>query len=118
MAIPKYLQDKADLNDKTKPGRHRKKAKIRENRLAKQYGGRASYNSGAVFGDNDVKFDGFEIEDKNIERGSYALKAEYLKEIQRKCKPGNTGILLINFEVIDQEYAVLPWEDLKYLLRL
>ncbi len=116
MSIPKHLQDRVNLKDNTLAGSKRKRATKRENWLAQELSGRKTVNSGAAFHENDVTTDAVEIEDKTTSRKSFSLQADYLKEVEKKCKAGKIPVLTVNFETTEQTYAVIRWEDFKYLI--
>ena len=116
MSIPKFLQDKVDRKDPLNPAQRRKRSGKRESGLAKELGGRATVNSGATFGENDVVTDYAEIEDKTTLKNTYSLSADYLEEVAKKCALSKIPILTVHFETRNKTYAVIPWEDLKFLL--
>ena len=116
MSIPKFLQDKVDRKDPLNPAQRRKRSGKRESGLAKELGGRATVNSGATFGENDVVTDYAEIEDKTTLKNTYSLSADYLEEVAKKCALSKIPILTVQFETRNKTYAVIPWEDLKFLL--
>ena len=63
----------------------RKNSQKQENRLAKEFGGRTTANSGATFSENDVKTPDFDIEAKTTKSSQFILKVADLKKMQRKC---------------------------------
>lgn len=116
MSLPKHLQKRIELADPSNPGSKRRRAGKRENRLAKELGGRTTVNSGAAFHQNDVITDEVEIEDKTTTKGSFTLKADYLLEVEQKCKVGKMPVLTVHFETTGEAYAVIKFADFKYLI--
>ncbi len=106
--LPKHLQNL----DTTPQVRGRKY----ESNVAKALKGRLAVNSGATFGQNDIIADYCEVEAKLTTNSSYSLKAEYFKEVKNKCAITKIPLMVINFEAHKSTLAVMPMEDLEFLL--
>lgn len=106
--LPKHLQNL----DTTPQVRGRKF----ESTVAKALKGKLTVNSGATFGQNDIIADYCEIEAKLTTHDSYPLKAKYFEEVRRKCGVKKIPLMVINFEAHKVTYAILPVEDLEFIL--
>jgi hypothetical protein len=75
----------------------RKRSVKQEKALAKRYNGRATSNSGASFGENDINSEHFSIEAKFTDAKSYKITmVEFLKLVNR-CPSGKIPIEIIEF---------------------
>jgi len=77
-----------------------------ETNLAKKFKGRTTANSGARFGENDVKSDDFEVEAKTTKSRQFILKLEDLHKMERKCRITKKAVFVIQFEDTGEEYAL------------
>lgn len=100
----KYLDDK--LAKPTDKSYNRKRSDKQEKKLAKEFGGKTTINSGATFGQNDIITPVFEIEAKTTSKKSFTLKLEDLKKLQRKCDKNKVPIFIVEFEGND-EYVIV-----------
>lgn len=82
-----------------------------EKDLAKKFGGRTTSNSGARFGENDVKSDKFEVEAKTTKSKQFILKLEDLHKMQRKCRVTKKAVFVIQFEETGEQYALTSLID-------
>ncbi len=96
----------------------REKSNKQETRLAKTFGGKITSNSGARFGENDVKTPLFDIEAKTTESKQYILKLSELKKMEGRSKFDKTPLFIIEFATDGSEYAVINITELLNLLRL
>ena len=94
----------------------RSRSKRQESKLAKDLKGYGTKNSGATFGENDVITDFCEIEAKITGAESFVVKYLDLLKLVDKCNVGKIPIMVVEFEKHKKGYAVLPYEDLKYLI--
>lgn len=109
MGKPKWLN-----KDKTTRARSGKQ----ENRLAKTFGGRPTSNSGATFNENDVVTPDFEIEAKTTYNKQFPLKAQEIKNMNKKCKFGKVALFIVEFEKESEEVVVIRTADFLRLLGL
>lgn len=105
MAEPKWLFGKPD-----KKNSNTGKAKTQENRLASKLGGRRYSNSGARFGENDVRTPDFDIEAKTTAGKGYRITVKELDQISKRASSGKIPLQIINFEGRG-EYVVLQYTD-------
>lgn len=107
---PKYL-DKLLEGSST-----RERSSKQESRLAKELRGKVTINSGATFGQNDVFTDFCEVEAKTTQKESFSLKLSDWRKLKKKCDCGKFPIMVIDFEGTSNSLAVLPYDDLAYLI--
>lgn len=96
----------------------RERSNKQEKRLAKTFGGRTTANSGATFGENDVKTPEFDIEAKTTKSKQFILKLEDLKKMQRKTRVDKKPLFIINFEETGDEFILLSISDFLEISRL
>lgn len=89
----------------------RKRSDKHEKSVVKRFGGRQTPNSGAVFGENDVRTDMFEIEAKTTKNDGYRITAAELKQIRNKCRQGRIPAQIIEFSEHHVEYIILSTAD-------
>lgn len=89
----------------------RSRSDKQETRLAKKFGGRKTSNSGAKFGENDVKTPDFSIEAKTTKSEQFILKLKELKKMQTKTPFHKKGLFAINFENTGDEFILLSLSD-------
>lgn len=82
-----------------------------EVRLAKEMGGRKTANSGARFGENDVKTPDFDIEAKTTMSAQFILKVADLKKMQRKCSLNRIALFIIEFSEHGEEMVLINKAD-------
>lgn len=82
-----------------------------EKKLAKEMGGRLFANSGAKYGENDVKTDKFEIEAKTTEAKSFILKVSEIEALHKKCRIDKIGLFIIEFSKHGEELVILRKAD-------
>ncbi len=87
-----------------------------ENRLAKTLGGKATANSGARFGENDVIMPAFEVEAKTTQASSFTLKMADIEKAENKCNIMKSVAFIVEFASHKREFVVLDIEDFKKLL--
>ena len=104
MALPSYI-------GREKPTRDR--SAKQEKRLAKSFGGRTTSNSGAKFGENDIKTPDFEIEAKTTYAKQFPLKLETLKSAAKKCPFEKIPLLIVEFDGGERkdEYVIIERGD-------
>lgn len=107
---PKWLNNlEAKESTRAKSGKQ-------ETRLAKSLQGRTTINSGATFGQNDVTTDFCEIEAKTTDKGSFTVKMSDLEKMHKKCDAKKIPIMVVEMRSYHKEYAVIRFDDLKYLI--
>lgn len=114
MPIPKFLSEESQRKDNTT----RARSKRQETRIASDLGGRTTINSGATFGENDVRTDWCEVEAKTTKKSSYPLKVGEWQKLRTKCDVKKIPMMVITFESDEMDLAVLPYDDLVYLIGL
>jgi hypothetical protein len=114
--LPKHFTKRLDLTDTSNKANNRKRSDKRESSLAKELQGGTFINSGATFKQNDVFTDYCEIDDKTTSKNSFSLNTDLLETVKRKCDVAKIPIITVHFEEKNKTYAVIAWEDLKYLL--
>ncbi len=77
-----------------------------EKRLVKQFS-----NSGAKFGENDLRTPELEIEAKTTAKDGYRLTVEEFRKATRKCSSGRTPVMVIEFSEHGEEFIVLRLAD-------
>lgn len=82
-----------------------------ENRLAKSFNGRATNNSGATFGENDVKTPEFSIEAKTTKSEQFILKLKELRKMQTRTPIHKKGLFAVNFEKTGDEFILITLSD-------
>jgi len=108
MKMPKHLQEKVTT---------RSRSKKQESNLAKVFKGRATLNSGATFGENDVLTDFCEIEAKTTKHKSFKLNLDDLKLMRKKSSIVKTPIMVLAFEDnLKEQYAILKLSDLAFYI--
>ena len=98
------------------PKTTRQRSSKQESRLAKQLHGHTTINSGATFGQNDVVTDFCEIEAKTTLKESFSLKLSDWRILRKKCAGDKIPIFIIDYEQSKDTLAVLPYEDLQFLI--
>lgn len=90
----------------------RKRSEKHEKSIAKKFGGgRLTSNSGARFGENDVRTDQFDIEAKTTDSEGYRITAAELRQIRNKSSAGRIPAQIINFNKYGEEYIILSTAD-------
>lgn len=98
------------------PETTRSRSKRSESSVAKLLKGKLTINSGATLGQNDIVTDFAEIEDKTTAKESYRISLADWDKLVKKADTGKIPMLTVNFEHRDLRLAVLPLDDLVYLL--
>lgn len=107
MSSPKWL---------TAEKSNRKEADKFDRGFAKKHGGRTYSNSGAKFGENDVRIGEYDFETKFTIHKQYGLKAQEFKNVQRKAGMSRVGVEVIRFTTEDIEVAVIDLQTLMGLI--
>jgi len=94
----------------------RKRSGKQEKALREKFGGKLASNSGARFGENDIKSEDMEIEAKTTQAIGYRLTIKELDGIEKKCKMGKIPVQVIQFEQNGKSYAVLPLTEFEALI--
>lgn len=94
----------------------RQRSGKQESKIAKQLKGHVAINSGATFGQNDVITDFCEVEAKTTEKESFSLKLSDWRKLRKKCASDKIPIMVIDFESCKDNLAVLPYDDLMFLI--
>jgi len=102
MGRPKWLGEEKSTRDRSYK---------QEKRLAKKFGGRPTANSGARFGENDVKTDEYSIEAKTTGKKQFTIKQADLDLMEAKTPVGKIPLFAINFEQSGKEYILLSQND-------
>ena len=89
----------------------RKNSKKQETRLAKEFGGRTTANSGATFGENDIKTKEFDIEAKTTKSNQFILKVSDLQIMHRKAGLDKIALFIIEYSEAGEEVVVLNKAD-------
>jgi hypothetical protein len=89
----------------------RKKSGAHEKSIVKKFGGRLTSNSGASFGENDIKTDMFDIEAKITDGEGYRITAAELIQIRNKSTAGRIPAQIIKFNKYGTEYIILSTAD-------
>lgn len=108
---PKYLEKL--YSGKTT----RERSSKQESRIASELNGRTTINSGATLGENDVVTDFMEVEAKTTQKESFSLKLSDFRKLKKKAKVGKIPAMVIDFESSKDSLAVLPYDDLIYLIQ-
>ena len=103
--MPKWLDN---LGDKEPT---RKKSDKQENRLAKEFGGRKTSNSGAKFTENDVKSPSFDIEAKTTTSSQYIMKMSEIEQMERRADKNKIPIFVVEFNKHDREFVIMDKQD-------
>jgi len=96
----------------------RKRSDKHEKSIQKRFGGRQTSNSGARFGENDLKSALFDIEAKTTANDGYRITASELKQIRNKSSAGRIPAQIIRFEKDGSEYIILSTTDFLDLIGL
>lgn len=75
-------------------------------------------NSGATFGENDLKTPEFEVEAKTTSSKGYRVTAAEIKSIRDKCNSSKVPLQIIEFSEHKEEVVVLSLTDFMNLLKL
>lgn len=110
---PKYLDGL--LMDK--PPTNRLRSQRQESRIARELKGMTTINSGATFGQNDVVTDFCEVEAKTTTKASYSLKMSDWNKLRKKCAGVKIPIMVVDFEMDEKSLAVIPYDDLIFLIQ-
>lgn len=97
------------LDGKDKPTRVA--SQKQENRLAKEFKGRVTSNSGATFSENDVKTPKFDIEAKTTQSGQYILKLTDIEKMERKADKNKVPLFIVEFAIAGREFVIISKED-------
>ena len=89
----------------------RDKSTKQEKRLAKDFGGKVTKNSGATFGENDVVTPEFEIEAKVTDSSQFVVKMDDIRKMERKANKDKTPIFVIEFRKSNREFVMIGKED-------
>lgn len=100
--LPKFKSD----SNKT-----RVRSKRQEQKLAKDFGGRVTVNSGAKFSENDVLSADFDIEAKTTGGKGYRITVAELKKIRDKAHAGRVPIEVIEFSEHGETYVVIALHE-------
>lgn len=102
---PKWLESRGE----DKPTRFA--SERQEKRIAKEFGGRKTPNSGASFGQNDVKTPKFDIEAKTTKSEQYILKMADIHTMERKADKNKIPLFIIEFDKHGREFVLLDKAD-------
>lgn len=102
MAKPKWLGNEQPT---------RKLSENQEKRLAKDFGGRKTVNSGATFGQNDVITKEFEIEAKTTKSKQFILKISDMAKMFKKCSIDKIALFIVEFSEEKEEFVILRKDD-------
>lgn len=94
---------------KDKPTRHG--SEKQEKRLAKEFGGKKTANSGARFSQNDVVSKEFDIEAKTTKHNQFILKVDDLQKMHRKAGLEKIALFIIEYSEAGEEVVVLNKAD-------
>ena len=89
----------------------RSRSTKQERGLAKKLGGRVTSNSGARFGENDVKTRLFDIEAKTTKSKQYIIKEQELEKMETRASAGRVPVFVIGFEDTGRSYAMIPLSE-------
>jgi len=89
----------------------RKASEKQEHRIAKEFGGRKTANSGATYGQNDVKTPLFDIEAKTTKSNQFILRLADIHTMERKSDKDKTPLFIIEFENAGREFVLLDKQD-------
>lgn len=89
----------------------RKASEKQEKRIAKEFKGRKTANSGASFGENDIKTPKFDIEAKTTKSTQYILKMAELRQMERKADKDKIPLFIIEFAQENREFIIISKED-------
>jgi hypothetical protein len=103
---PKWIEKK--INPTT-----RSRSKKQEKKIAKDFGGYATFNSGATLGQNDVLTSSFEFECKTTTKSSYTVKLAEMKVLEKKAHVNKIPVFVIQFEDAQKSYALIDLETFK-----
>lgn len=95
----------------------RERSSRQESRIASEINGRTTINSGATFGENDVVNDFMEVEAKTTLHDSFSLKLADFRKLKKKAKVNKIPAMVIDFENSHDSLAVIPYDDLIYLIQ-
>lgn len=107
MGNPKWLDGK--------PEPTRKASEKQESRIAKELGGRKTANSGASFGENDIKTPDYDIEAKTTKSDQYILKMADINTMERKADKNKIPLFIIEFAKTGREFVLMDKEDFLHL---
>jgi hypothetical protein len=110
------MSDFKFLKNKTEPTT-RFRSNKQEKKLAKKLGGNTTINSGATFSQNDVVSPIFEVEAKTTNKNSFALSVNDLHKCQERCSHDRIPIMVIEFEKLGSEYAVIELQTLLSIIK-
>lgn len=94
----------------------RSRSSKQESNIAKRLNGHVTINSGATFGQNDVINDFCEVEAKTTKKESFSLNLSDWRLLRKKCASNKIPILVVDFEKSKSSLAVLPYDDLAFLI--
>jgi hypothetical protein len=101
-----WMDDGADA-----PVPTRKRSSQHEKSIVKRFGGRTTSNSGASFGENDVRTPQFDIEAKTTQGDGYRITEKELRAIRNKAAGGRIPAQIIRFEAYGTEYIIIQTTD-------
>lgn len=90
----------------------RSKSEQREKNLSSLLNGRKTVNSGATFGENDVKTQSLDIEHKYTDKSQFIVKMDTIVKMEEKCPIGKIPVLVIEFAQENRKFALVDLEDL------
>ena len=93
----------------------RSRSDKQENRLAKDFNMRTTSNSGATFGENDLKGANMEFEAKTTDSNQYILKMADINKMERKCHKDKMPVFVVEFRKHDREMVIISMDDFKFL---
>lgn len=102
--MPKWLDNLG--NEPT-----RKKSDKQETRLAKEFGGRKTSNSGAKFTENDVTSKSFDIEAKTTKSSQYIMKMSEIEQMERRADKDKIPIFVVEFNQHGREFVIMDKQD-------
>lgn len=108
--MPKWL-DNIKKNGETTRSRSDKQ----ENRLAKSFNMRTTSNSGATFGENDLKGDQMEFEAKTTDSSQFIVRIADLEKMEKKCHKDKMPVYIIEFRKHKREMVMISLDDFKFL---
>ena len=105
--LPKFFTEKETT---------RSRSGKQEKSLAQEFGMRTTANSGATFGENDLKGKKWEIEAKTTKASQFTLKIKDWAKMEEKLGKNKNGCMIIQFEDHDLQLAVIDLNHIKNLI--
>ena len=94
------------------PESTRNRSKKQEKKIAKNFKGNTTINSGATLKQNDVFSETFDIECKITSAASYRLTVDEFRKLEKRTPGNRYPLFIIEFEQHGEEYVVMKKADL------